>query len=270
MQPDWPAWRARAPIAPLAPLQPLLADLPCERWPDHADWSAAARTRGVVNARGLLIRFVPPSLPPPSALAFEERVLEQGEVETREACWHDAFHACAWLSFPRTKAAINALHVGEGLDETPNRRSVVRNLLTLLDEGGLIVAAADEELVGLARAFRWHELFWERRDRVRRHMDFAIIGHALYERTLAMDFGATGRALFFAADAALLAAPPAERLAWMDAQTAAFLADPARIAAAGRLQPVPINGIPGWNEVNQDEDYYFDTRQFRPGRRKAA
>ncbi|MBL8377734.1 MAG: DUF3025 domain-containing protein [Burkholderiales bacterium] len=270
MQPDWPAWRARAPIAPIAPLLPLLADLPRERWPDHADWSAAARARGVCNARGLPIRFVPPSVPPPSALAFEERVLERGEVETRAACWHDAFHACAWLSFPRTKAAINALHVAEGLDDAPNGRSVVRNLLTLLDEGGLIVAAADAELVGLARAFRWHELFWVQRERVRRTMDFAIIGHALNERTLGMDFGATGRALFFTADSALLAASPAVRLAWMDAQTAAFLADPARIAATGRLQPVPINGIPGWNDANMDETYYLDTRQFRPGRRKAA
>ncbi|MBL8386064.1 MAG: DUF3025 domain-containing protein [Burkholderiales bacterium] len=270
MQPDWRAWRARAPAAPIGPLAALVAALPQDRWPDHADWSALARTRGVTNARGLPIAFVPPAAPAPAALAFERRILERGEVETRPACWHDAFHACAWLAFPRAKAAINALHVAEGLDATPNRRSVVRNLLTLFDEGGLVVLSADPALLDLVRGFRWHELFWVRREAVCRQMDFTIFGHALYERTLAMDFGATGRALLFAADAALLAAPVAARLAWIDARLAALFRDPSGLGATALLQPVPINGIPGWNAANLGEDYFRDTRQFRPGRRKAA
>jgi Protein of unknown function (DUF3025) len=141
MQPDWAAWRLRAPVPAIAPLLPLLGEMPASHWPDDEDWSAAALARGVTNSAGLPLRFVAPSMPPPAAIDFERRIATGGEVETRPACWHDAFHACAWLCFPRTKARINALHLSEGLDHTPNRRSVLRNVLTLFDEGGLIVVA---------------------------------------------------------------------------------------------------------------------------------
>ena len=269
MQPDWQAWRARPAGMPVLPLIPLLEELPAERWPGHADWSRAALARGAVNRGGAPIRFVPPALPAPCAIDFERRIYARGEVETRPACWHDAFHACAWLAFPQTKACINALHVAEGLDATPNRRSVVRNVLTLFDEGGLFVVSADPELLQLVREFKWHELFWERRAKVVQRMDFVIFGHALYERTLAMDYGATGRALLFAAHPAYFEWAMAVRLAWLDRETAALLADPARLAATTALQPVPINGIPGWNERNTAQAYYRDQRQFSPGRRKA-
>jgi hypothetical protein len=175
-----------------------------------------------------------------------------------------------WLCFPRTKARINALHLSEGLVDTPNRRSVLRNMLTLFDEGGLIVVARDVALLDLVRAFRWHALFWQQRDAVRERMDFVIFGHALYERTLAMDYGATGRALLFEAGADYFDLDMADRLRWLDAKAAALFADPVRLAATTSLQPVPINGIPGWHPESARESYYFDTRQFSPGRRRAA
>ena len=101
-------------------------------------------------------------------------------------------------------------------------------------------------------------------------MDFVVFGHALFERTLAMDYGATGRALLFAADPAYFGWNNAARLAWLDREAAALLADTDRLAASTVLQPVPINGIPGWNAQNETEAYYRDLRQFAPGRRKVT
>lgn len=267
---SWQAWRALRPTPPVVAIQETLQALPADRWPTHEEWTHAARACGTRNLRGQALSFVAPSHPPPSALDFEQRIHDRAEVETRAACWHDAFHACAWLAFPLTKARINALHVAHGADVSPNRRGVVRNVLTLLDEGGLLVVSRDPQLLELVRGFRWHALFWERRAAVRESMDFVILGHALHERTLTMEYGATGRALLFPADATYFSSDMAARLRWLDAQVAALLDDPPRLAATTALQPLPINGIPGWHAASEREAYYFDQRQFSPGRRQAA
>ncbi len=252
------------------PLKPLVQALPHDRWPQTLDWSACAASHGLKNARGLPVSFVPPSLPPPSALGFEQRIFERGEVETRAATWHDAFHACTWLTFPLAKARINALHMEDGLDNTPNRRSVLRNILTLIDEGGLIVASSNPALLAALRNFEWHALFWQQRAAVQREMDFVIFGHALYERALSMHYGSTGRGILIDVDAAYFNWDMPQRVRHLDARLAALLADPAQLTSTALLHPVPVKGIPGWDVANEAADYYLDTQQFRPGRRVRA
>lgn len=266
---EWPAWRALPASPALAPMSDLVAPLPRDRWPDHSDWTRQADRNGVRNARGRSVRFVAPTTPPSSALDFERRVLEHGEVETRPACWHDAFHACAWLGFPLSKARINALHVADGLDDSPNRRSVLRNLLTLIDEGGLIVASARADLLGHIRAFAWHDLFWRERESVSREMDFVIFGHALYERALEMRHGCTGRGVLFEVGRGYFQLPTDARRQYLDQRLAALLDDASSLTSTSLVQPVPIMGIPGWAAENVNEDYYFDTSQFCTGRRAA-
>ena len=267
---DWTRWCAQPLTLPCMPLKPLVQALPQDRWPETLDWSACAARQALKNARGLPVSFVTPAQPEPSALAFEARIFERGEVETRAATWHDAFHACTWLTFPRTKARINALHVAGGLDTTPNRRSVLRNILTLIDEGGLIVASSNAQLLALLRGFQWHALFWQQRALVRREMDFVIFGHALYERALAMHYGSTGRGILLDVTPDYFAWDMPERVHHLDARLAALLDDPAQLTSTSMLHPVPLKGIPGWDAASEVEDYYRDTQQFRPGRRKAA
>jgi hypothetical protein len=254
----------------LAPVRPLL-DAACDGgWPTSADWSAMACARGVRNQQGRPIVFVPPSMPPPSALAFERRIFERGEVETRPQCWHDAFHACTWLAFPHTKARINALHVADGAHDSPNRRSILRNFLTLFDEGGIVVASTRPELLDLLRGFRWQALFREHRQAVRESMDFVIFGHALYERALAMQYGSTGKGILLEVEPAYFSLDMAGRLACLDQRLAGMFGAPAFAPRTTHLQPVPIKGIPGWAAENEDPAYYDDVAQFRPGRRAAA
>jgi hypothetical protein len=209
-------------------------------------------------------------MPPPSALRFEQRIFERGEVETRPQCWHDTFHACAWLAFPRTKARINALHVADGAHDSPNRRSILRNFLTLFDEGGIVVASLRPDLLELLRGFRWGALFREHRQAVCEAMDFVIFGHALYERALAMHHGSTGKGILLEVEPAYFALDMAGRLACLDQRLAVMFGAPAFAPRTTQLQPLPIKGIPGWAVENEDPAYYDDVAQFRPGRRAAA
>src|SRR5439155_887297 len=155
------------------------------------------------------------------AIAFEEAgalgklegfasVFGPGCVETRPESLHDLFNALAWLAFPRTKARINAMHA-ERIPHERGRRGRLRDLLTLFDEGGAIVACADAELLALLRGFRWKELFWEHRGRVLRSMRISVLGHAVLEKALDPWPGITCKAIFVA--------PGADA----DAQAAAWL-----------------------------------------------
>lgn len=264
--PGWPAWRAQPLAPPFAPLAALLDDLPATHWPGPADWNALAQRRELRNARELPLRFVPPSPLKSSALAFEQRILQAGEVETRAENWHDALHACAWLLFPRAKARINALHVQAGTAAAANGRSPLRDLLTLFDESGIVIACAAPELAALLGRFQWHELFWTRRAQVREGLDFTVFGHALYEHCHALYDGVTGKGIIVPVEARYFTWPMHERLAHLDAALAQRFEDLAGLATPRDLQPLPVKGIPGWAAENEAAAYYLDERQFRPGR----
>lgn len=197
---------------------------------------------------GKPVRFVPPSAAGPY---YEVQVFETGRVQTRPDNLHDLFNALAWLAFPRTKARINALHAAE-MPRERGRRGRRRDLLTIFDEGGAIVACADEELVGLLRAFRWKELFWTQRGRVRAAMRCIVFGHAVMEQALQPRPGITCKALFIPGG---------------DPDEAAARRLP-ELASPRDLAPLPVFGLPGW--CAQDERFYEDQRYFRPSYGKAG
>lgn len=80
------------------------------------------------------MRFVVPSTSGPG---YEIDVFETGRVQTRADNWHDLFNALVWLAFPRAKARINALHAA-AIPREGGRRGPLRDLLTLIDEGGAV------------------------------------------------------------------------------------------------------------------------------------
>jgi hypothetical protein len=263
---SWMQWRARLLAPPFAPLAHLLAALPADRWPLPADWNGLATGLNLANARGLPMRFVPAGADKQPALDFERRIFEHGEVATRAGNWHDAFHACAWALFPRSKARINALHVEAGTAPAPNGRGPLRDLLTLFDESGIVIACADPQLAELLAGFQWHELFWTRRERARQAMDFIIFGHALYEHCHALYDGVTGKGIVVPVEPAYFSLAAPQRLAQLDAAVEQFFAGAGALARTSTLQPLPLKGIPSWAAENQNEAYYRDRRQFRPGR----
>lgn len=174
-------------------------------------------------------------------------MFESGRVETRPGNFHDLFNALAWLAFPRTKARINALHAAE-IPRERGRRGRRRDLLTLFDEGGAVVQCADAELIALARAFRWKELFWEKRARLLDSMRFVVLGHAVLEKALAPWPGITCKAIFLESND-------------LDGQAAAWLATQ---ASPRELAPLPVFGYPGWLPESGRAEFYDDARYFRP------
>ncbi len=261
------AARLTALDAPIfAALAPLLGCLPQDRFPRHDELNALA-TPSVVSGGGAPIRFVPPAL----SGQYEVRIFETGEVQTRPDSWHDLFNALMWLAFPKTKAVLNGHHYKQIKSRLGERlRGTARDVLTLFDEGGVVVASADAELPALLREFRWKELFWRRRAEVLRSMRFHVFGHAIYEKALEPYKGVTAKALIVEAAPGLLDAPLERQLAEFDARAADYFSGTQALASTRNLSPLPILGIPGWEPANAREEYYDDRVQFRPGQSGAS
>ena len=267
-----PGHWGRALDAPIfAALKPLIGHLPQDRFPRHDELNALTVPSGV-SGGGAPIRFVPPAAPSTEFSAqYEVRIFETGEVQTRPDNWHDLFNALVWLAFPRTKAVLNRHHCEEIRARRGERvRGTARDVLTLFDEGGIVVATADAELQALLRDFRWKELFWRRRAEVLRSMRFYVFGHAIYEKALEPYKGVTAKALIVDAVPGLLDAPIERQLCELDARAAEYFSQSQVLASTRNLSPLPILGIPGWDPSNGSEEYYDDASQFRPGRSGAG
>jgi hypothetical protein len=266
-----PAWDrdalARSPW--FASVRRLLEQLPAGRFPGLEDLNALARERGVLGGGGAPLAFVPPPAGPSTAARhYERRIYRTGEVATRSGNWHDLFNALAWLAFPRTKAVLNRLHH----DELARRgdgsaRGTARDVATLFDEGGIVVACAAPELAQLLAGFEWQRLFWERRADAARSMRFLVFGHAILERALAPFKGVTAKALVI--DVAGDRLDDAALIDRLDAAVAGHFARPESLASTRALQPLPVLGIPGWTPENEDPAFYADAAVFRPGRARA-
>ena len=210
--------------------------------------NAAAEAAGLRTESGKPVRFVPPA---PSDPYYEVGVYETGRVATRPDNRHDWFNALAWLAFPRTKARINAMHAA-ALPREGGRRSRLRDLLTIFDEGGAVVACADPALVELLRAHQWKTLFWHNRARVLASMQLVVLGHAVMEMALAPWAGITCKALVLSS---------ADDL---DGQVAAWLRDLPADATPRALAAIPVLGYPGWMPESATAAFYDDARYFRP------
>lgn len=232
--------------------------------PEELDSAAAGMGIEMRTDSGKPVRFVPAGA---ESRGYELKVYETGMVATRRGNWHDLFNALAWMSFPRSKAALNALHAA-AIPVEAGRRSRQRDLLTIFDEGGAIVALRDPSLEALARGHRWRELFWERRADLHRDMRILVAGHAVLEMARVPWPGITCKVLFmpipgpeaFDADTLLRKA---------DAHAAAWLRERAGLGTPADLAAFPIFGYPGWLAQGTEAAFYDDARYFRPLRRAA-
>lgn len=230
-----------------------------DAWPSLEELNRLARFAGIVNARGLPLRFVSQTSPC-SQRDYEARILASGEVPTRADNWHDLFNALVWLTFPRTKAALNAVQCrclqvsGRGGNRPP-----LSDAATLFDESGLILVTQDDALVELLRAHRWQEVFLSRRA-AWRDVRVYLFGHALLEKSLAPFPAMTAKCLCLQLDPLPPAdsAPPPE----VDATVAAMWLE-GTVTRPADLFPVPVLGIPGLWPENRIPGFYDDNRVFR-------
>jgi hypothetical protein len=278
-----PEWNKEALLqSPLfAPLHQILADFGAEGFPTLKDCNAllASRLSPITVQSGASLHFVPQvSGKLPFEAQYEPRCYLKGEVPTRTNNWHDLFNALVWLTFPKTKAVLNARHYHELMkegaaanSESRSERGAVRDVNTLLDESGVIVAYSNDnsgmELTGLLCNFKWKELFWQRREQARVRMGFYLIGHGLYEKVLQPYVGMTGQGLLLAVEPEFFSLPLTQQLSHLDNLLADYLEKPEHCCSTRDLAPVPLLGVPGWAADNDYAEYYDNTAYFRPGRR---
>ena len=261
--------RARLVASPwFASVRHLVERLPAERFPDLDELNALARERDARSAGGAPIVFVPAGERGKDLDGhYEVRIFRAGEVQTRAESWHDFLNALAWLAFPRTKATLNRLHHDELVRRWGEAtRGTPRDVLTLFDEGGVIVACADPALARLLEGFQWKELFGTRRAEAIAAMRFFVFGHAILERALAPYKGVTAKALVIDVASDELALPQAALVDLLDERASDHFAAPGALASTRALDPLPVLGIPGWTPENEDPSYYDDENVFRPGR----
>lgn len=209
--------------------------------------NACAEAAGIRTESGCAVRFVPPG---PGDPYYEIGVYESGRVATRAGNLHDWFNALAWLAFPRTKARLNAMHA-QAIPHERGRRGRLRDLLTLLDEGGALVACDDAALNALLQGHEWKTLFWEQRQRVLASMRLLVLGHAVLEKALEPWPGITCKAIFV------------PRSGDADAHAAGWLQRLSPEATPRELAALPIFGYPQWLPESGSAAFYEDARFFR-------
>jgi hypothetical protein len=207
-----------------------------------------------IHHGGNALRFTAAS-GPASAAEYETGIAASGSVPTREDTLHDFLNALVWLRFPGLKSALNLRHC-QALEQQPDehkQRGRLRDQLTLLDESGLLAVSSRPELLELLREKRWLELFWEARADVSRHMQFIVVGHGLLEKCLRPFPGMTAKCLLV----------HTQESSWdaLDELAAARIRDAKNL----ELPPLPVQGIPGWDD-NENKTYYQNTAIFRPAR----
>jgi hypothetical protein len=219
--------------------------------------AATAERLGIRNAAGRPIRFAAAGAA--GATAYEAHIARTGEVPTRDNA-HDFFNALVWLTFPRTKARLNALQAraiaATGIGA---RRGPLRDAATLIDENAVLLVTRRADIVDALRRHDWPALFVECRGAWRDEVRPVVFGHALLEKLNAPYKAITAHAL-------PVALPAEASLADVDAHVAAALES---ALTPRQLLPLPVLGIPGWAD-NDDPAYYDDTAVFRPLRRRRA
>ncbi len=238
-----------------------------DHWPSLDALSAHAKALNLANHRGLPIQFVAPPDDESVATHYEKRIAESGEIATREN-WHDFFNAMQWLTFPKSKAVISEMHARLLAAQIAGAtvRSIPRDVLTLFDEGGVVVASADESLLGHIRHFEWKKLFVERRAEVGRDIKFYLAGHSVLEKMVDPFVGVTAKALLLKVERHFFQLSRDAQLLEIDACAAQWLMNPTSLASTHNLHPLPILGIPGWFAANVSAGFYDDAHYFRAGR----
>ena len=240
-------------------------------WPGLDDYANVLEGKGLTNARDLPLRFVAQGVKSGKLEdKYEARIYLKGEVQVRSDNWHDLLNVLVWLSFPKSKAALNCRHflaLEEMISVGRQNRGPTQDALTLFDEGGVIVACGDSRLAQLLVNFKWKELFWVNREAVISSMKFFLFGHAIYEKALQPFTGVTGRAVIFPVAANFFSLGLKNQLQLLDQKLADFLSNPEHFNRTADLAPVPVLGVPGWNIENERESYYENEAYFRTKRK---
>src|SRR5690606_10219365 len=121
----------------------------------------------------------------PAGVAYETYISDTGCIPTRDNL-HDFFNALVWLSYPKTKARLNALQA-EAIAQagTTQVRGRLRDAITVFDENAALFICRDTRFIDYLREHQWQRLFIEERAAFRQAYSVCLFGHALMEKLVA-------------------------------------------------------------------------------------
>jgi hypothetical protein len=202
------------------------------------------------------VRFVPQS-DLPDGQAYEDFIFATGQVPTREGL-HDFFNALCWMHFPLAKKRLNQLQAREiaraGVGQV---RGPVRDAATVFDENALLIQPSDALWDALTE-HRWADAFVGLRAEWPQTRLWTF-GHAALEKAVQPYKSITVHMWRVP-----LSLAPADIDAWLAQDLTA------EKLSCKPFSPLPVLGVPGWWDANQDPAFYEDTRVFRPRRVKVA
>lgn len=205
------------------------------------------------HERAAPVRFVPQSELPPGE-AYERYIFNSCNCPTREGL-HDFFNGLCWMRFPQTKKRLNQLQAAEiAAAGIAPLRGPVRDALTVFDENAAFLLAP-QPLWDALIARDWPLLFVGLRP-LWAEAQLVLFGHALLEKLVYPRKTITAHVY--------RAQPAIDSIAELDAWVACDL-NAAKLAGKP-FTPLPVLGVPGWWQENQDFSFYDDGTVFRPRR----
>ena len=225
--------------------------------PELPQLNAWAGARGLALDNGTPLAFVAATRA--SALTYEQAIATRGQIGVRANTWHDVLNALVWLTLPRTKCALNARHVAAAAAPVRHARTRERDAATLVDESGLILACADDELVELLRRRAWQALFVTARARVEAAFVPLAVGHGMLDKLRRPWRGVTAHVLIVP----VAAGDPADPAVIATLDVAAAARVHAQPFDPSSLLPLPVAGLPGWDAEALGPRLYDDISVFR-------
>ncbi|WP_372761099.1 DUF3025 domain-containing protein [Pseudoalteromonas sp.] len=233
-------------------------------WPSP-EWFSPYLT--AINCNNMPISFVDDAQVDFAERYYEQVIYETGDVPTREKNWHDLFGGFIWCMFPKTKALINQRHVEEIAKHGLKQRTKHRNALTLFDECGVVLAISDTQWQQWLREHQWQTAFVEHRAQWGKTIAPFMFGHANYEMLTKPYIGLTGKALFVPVPDDIFCKDLACQYQYLDKTLYEMIKNEDCLADNKQLSPLPLLGVPGWHDANNDATFYDNTDYFRPKRR---
>lgn len=197
------------------------------------------------------------------ALAYEQRVSE-GLIPTRNL-GHDWFNGLIWLRWPRMKHALNHFHLQSPDVNEPSalRRTPRRDALTLWDESGLLLLVREPKWLNWLELHDWAAFFVENRALWATDVYPLVVGHGLLDALRNPHKGLCAKVHVVCWPAALDAFNLGRATEWFDELDRYMVNWLERLQSPRALRPLPVMGIPGWFEVNQQIGFYDDASVFR-------
>jgi hypothetical protein len=231
-----------------------------------AAFNAGAQALGVQNASGQPLSFVPQDALP-DGQAYEAFIGATGQVPTRDNL-HDFFNGLVWLAYPRIKRQLNAMQAAQIAEAGVGKsRGPTRDGVTIFDENAALLVLREGEagraLLDELRAHQWSAALFERRAAFGPDAQLWLFGHALMEKLTAPRKAITAHTRVVWVGDAFFGLDHAARLAHIDRQVAAELAEQG--LDTSHFTPLPVLGVPGWWD-GQDAGFYADATVFRPKR----